>query len=257
VVYYRIRRSLVSTGWRTVVFAAGLVLVAILVGTLAEPIAFIYFPPSATVSSTPTITLTPTISLTPSITLTPTITLTPAMTNTPTVTGTPFIPIAIETKFTSLVTPNAAAVFSPLQFSLTVAKYKAVNPQTVFKNPNQKLFVTYTYDKMTNGVEWTMLWYRGEELLKYDSSTWEGGTGGRGQYELDLPAEKWLPGTYQVIFFVGMEWKTVGEFRVTGNPPNPTPTLYPSLTPTVTWTPVPTWTIRSTDTRWPSRTATK
>ena len=39
------------------------------------------------------------------------------------------------------------------------------------------------------------------------------------RYELDLPAEEWLPGTYQVIFFVGTDWKVVGEFRVTGEPP--------------------------------------
>jgi hypothetical protein len=257
VVYYRIRRSLVSKGWRTIVFAAGLILMAVMVGTVAEPIAYSYFPPSATISATPTITLTPTISLTPTITTTPTTSLTPAISNTPTVTGTPFMPATIEAQFTGKVTPNPAAVFSPLKFSLLVAKRKAVSPLTNFQNPIQKIFVTYSYDGMTNGVEWTMLLYRGEELLKYDTSGWEGGTGGGGQYELILPTEKWLPGTYRVIFFVGIEWKTVGEFRVTGNPPSPTPTTYPSLTPTVTWTPVPTWTLRSTDTRWPSQTAMK
>ncbi len=257
VVYYRIRQSLVSKGWKTIVFSAGLVLAAVLVGTLAEPVAYIYFPPSPTLSLTPTITLTPTISLTPTITKTPTITLTPAISNTPTVTGTPFIPSAIEAQFSGRVTPNPAAAFSPLQFSRAAEKFKAVNPQTVFQNPVQKLYVTYSYDGMTNGIDWTMLWYRGEELLKYETSPWEGGTGGRGQYELDLLAEKWLPGTYRVIFFVGMEWKTIGEFRVTGSPPSPTPTHYPSLTPTVTWTPRPTWTLRPTDTRWPSQTSTR
>jgi hypothetical protein len=167
------------------------------------------------------------------------------------------MPAAIEVQFTGVVTPNPAAAFSPLQFSRVVAKFKAVNPQTVFQNPIKNLFATYSYDGMTNGVEWTMLWYRGDELLKYETSPWEGGTGGRGQYELNLPAEKWLPGTYQVIFFVGTEWKTIGEFRVTGSPPKPTPTLYPSLTPTITWTPLPTWTTRPSDTRWPSQTPAK
>jgi hypothetical protein len=121
----------------------------------------------------------------------------------------------------------------------------------------EKLFVTYSYDGMTDGVEWTMLWYRGEKLLKYDTSPWTGGTGGFGQYELKLPAEEWLPGTYQVIFFVGTEWKTIGEFLVNGNPPTPTSTTYPSRTPTSTKTPVPTWTSRPTDTRWPTLTPTR
>jgi hypothetical protein len=254
VAYYRIRRRLVSAGWWKIVFAAFLILAAILVGILAEPVAFTYFPPSPTESLTSTITLTPTISLTPTITETPTITLTPAISDTPTVTGTPFLPEPIQLQFTAVVTPNPAAAFSPLQFSDKVVKFQPVNPQTVFQNPIQKLYVTYSYDGMTDGVEWTMLWYRGEELLKYDTSPWEGGTGGFGQYELDLPAEKWLPGTYQVIFFVGLEWKTIGEFRVSGSPPSPTPTPYPSFTFTFTPTLVPTWTIRPTDTRWPSPT---
>jgi hypothetical protein len=257
VVYYRIRRKLVSEGWRTIVFTAGLLLAAVLVGTLAEPVAYSYFPPSPTLSPTPTITQTPTISLTPTITKTPTITLTPAISYTPTVTGTPFMPAAIEAQFLDKVTPNPASAFSPLQFSLQVTKFKPVNPQTVFQNPVQKLFVTYSYDGMTNGVDWTLLWYRGEELLKYETSPWEGGTGGSGQYELDLPVEKWLPGTYQVVFFVGTEWKTIGDFRVTGKPPTPTPTPYPSLTPTTTRTPIPTWTLRPTDTRWPSQTPSR
>ena len=189
--------------------------------------------------------------------MTPTITFTPAVSNTPTETGTPFMPVAIEAQFTGTVTPNPAAVFSPLKFSRLVDKYQAVDPQTVFKNPLQQLFVTYSYDGLTNGVQWTLLWYRGDELLKYDTSPWGGGTGGNGKYELDLPMEKWLPGTYQVVFFLGTEWKVAGLFRVAGNPPSPTPTPYPSLTPTATWTLVPTWTIRPSDTRWPSMTPSK
>jgi hypothetical protein len=257
VVYFRIRRRLVSEGWRRIVFAAALVLAAILVGTLAEPVAYSYFPPSPTVSLTPTITLTPTISLTPTITQTPTITLTPEISYTPTVTLTPFMPAAIEVQFTGVVTPNPAAAFSPLQFSREVVNFTAVDPQTVFQNPVQKVYVTYTYDGMTDGVDWTMLWYRGNELLKYDTSPWDGGTGGNGQYILELPTEGWLPGTYQVIFFVGTEWKTIGEFRVTGSPPSPTPTPYPSLTPTSTRTFVPTWTLTPTFTRWPTATEPK
>jgi hypothetical protein len=254
VIYFRIRRRLVTVGWRRIVLAAALILAAILVGTLAEPVAYVYFSPSPTVSLTPTITLTPTISLTPTITQTPTITFTPAISNTPTVTGTPFMPDAIEAQFSGKVTPNPAAAFSPLQFAGVVENYKAVDPQTVFQNPVQKVFVVYSYDGMSDGVQWTMLWYREDELLKYDTSPWDGGTGGYGQYELDLPAEKWLPGTYQVIFFVGTDWKTIGEFRVTGNPPTPTATPYPSPTSTTTRTPVPTWTIRPSDTLWPTDT---
>ena len=252
VIYYRIRYRLVSSGWWTMVFAAALVLLAILIGIVVEPIAYIYFPPSPTITLTPTISLTPTITLSPTITETPSITLTPAISYTPTITSTPFLPDAIEVQFSGTVTPNPAAVFSPLRFSRSVDKHIAVNPQTTFQNPVQKIFVTYTYDKMTNGNQWTLLWYREGELLKYDTSPWSGGTGGSGQYELDLPAEKWLPATYQVIFFVGKEWKVVGEFRVTGALPTLSPTPFPSLTPTKTKTLLPSLTLRPSETRWPT-----
>ncbi len=252
VIYYRIRHRLVSEGWWMIVFAASLVLLAILIGIVAEPVVYIFFSPSPTISPTQTTSLTPTITETPSITETPTITLTPAVSYTPTVTGTPFLPVAIETQFSGTVTPNTAAAFSRLQFSRSVAKYQAVNPQTIFQNPLQNLFVTYTYDGMTNGVQWTMLLYRNGELLKYDTSPWGGGTGGSGEYELGLPSEEWMPGTYQVIFFVGIDWKVIGEFRVTGEPPSATPSPFPSLTPTMTFTLRPSSTPRPSDTRWPT-----
>ncbi len=168
----------------------------------------------------------------------------------------------METQFTSLVTPNPAAIFSPLVFSLVVNNHLAVKPQTVFQNPLSRVYVTYSYDGMNNGVQWTAIWYLNGQMLKYETGAWEGGTGGYGQYELDLPVDQWLSGTYQLVFFVGAEWKVLGEFRVMGDPPTATisPTASftptPSLTPSVTHTPIPSWTPRPTDTRWPSPTFT-
>jgi hypothetical protein len=260
VAYYRLRRSQVVNGWGTIVFAIFLVVIALLVAFFAEPAAYRYFPPSPTTSPTATISLTPTISQTATITETPSITETPAESYTPTITVTPFMPMAIEAQFVSTVTPNPDAVFSPLKFSRSVSSYQPVDPRTVFQNPVDKLFVTYTYDGMTNGVQWTALWYRDGELLKYDTSPWGGGTGGYGQYELDLPAEKWLPGTYQLVFFVGTDWKVIDEFRVTGAPPTVTSTVTPTITftatpvPSSTRTPLPTRTPIPTNTRWPSPT---
>ncbi|HEY5157465.1 MAG TPA: hypothetical protein VII93_05820, partial [Anaerolineales bacterium] len=209
--------------------------------------------------------MTSTISLSPTISLTPTITLTPAISYTPTATGTPFLPITIETQFKSIVTPNPAAVFSPLVFSLSVNNFQAVNPQKVFQNPLSRVFVTYTYDGMTVGVQWTAIWYQNGQLLKYETDSWDAraDTGGSGQYELALPADKWLPGIYQLVFFVGTEWKVLGEFRVMGDPPTATVTPIPSLTrtstltPSVTHTLPPSWTPRPTDTSWLSQTPTK
>jgi hypothetical protein len=257
VIYYRMRSRLAARGWWMLVFAAGLVLLAILVAIFTEPIAYVYFTPSVTMTLSPTISLTPTITLTPSRTPTFTITFTPVHSYTPTQTGTPFLPDAIESQFTGVVTPDPEAVFSPLKFSQSVENFQPVDPQTTFENPMQQVFVTYSYDKMMDGVQWTLIWYREENMLKYETSPWEGGTGGIGKYELSLPATEWLPGTYQVVFFLGSVWKTAGIFHVSGLPPSPTPTTYPTLTPTSTWTPVPTWTPHPSDTRWPSMTPPK
>ena len=263
VAYFRLSRRQVAAGWRTIVFAVALFGLAFLMGRFGEPVSYRFFPPSPSPSPTPTISLTPTMSLTPTISLTSSITPTPEISYTPTITGTPFLPIDIEAQFLSMVTPNPAAIFSPLVFSLSVNNFVPTNPQTVFQNPLDHLFVTYSYDGMADGVQWTEIWYQNHQRLKYKTGSWDSGTGGLGQDELTLPADQWLPGIYQLIFFVGSEWKVLGEFRVMGNPPtateSPTPTLTrtPTLTPTVTHTPIPSWTPRPTDTRWPSPTPTK
>lgn len=265
VAYFRLSRRQVTLGWWTVIFAVFLVGLAFLLGRYGEPISYHFFPPSPSPSPTPTVSLTPTITFTPTISMTPTITPSPEISYTPTITGTPFLPIAIEAQFNSLVTPNPAAIFSPLVFSLNVINFKAINPQTVFQNPLSRVFVTYSYDFMTVGAQWTAIWYHNGELIRFETDSWDtkAGTGGPGEYELNLPADQWLPGIYQLIFFVGTDWKVLGEFRVMGEPPtataSPTPsqTRTPSLTPSVTNTLRPSWTPRPSDTRWPSPTPTQ
>jgi hypothetical protein len=261
--YYRLRRKQMRLGWRALIFAAALTGFAFLVGRFGEPISYNFFQASPSPTSTVTISMTPSITLTPTISLTPTITPTLANSYTPTTTGTPFLPLAIETGFKSLITPNPAAKFSPLIFSLAAKNFTAINPQTVFQNPLSGIFVTYTYDGMIDGEQWTEIWYVNGKLLKYETSIWDSGTGGSGQDELTLPAEQWLPGTYQLVFFVGIEWKVLGEFRVMGIPPtatiSPTPSLTstPTMMPSATNTMLPSLTPRSTDTRWPSPTQMK
>jgi type VI secretion system secreted protein VgrG len=263
ITYYRLRKQQVYKGVRTLLFAILLAGLAFILGRFGEPLAYVYFPPSPTSSMTPTTSLTLTTSLTPTVSETPTITVTPATSYTPTVTLTPFLPIAIEVQFKSVVTPNPKGIFSPMKFSLQVNNFQPLKPQTVFQNPMSRLFVTYSYDGMTDGVQWTEIWYQNGQILNYKTLLWDSGTGGFGQDELDLPPEKWLPGTYQLIFFVGKEWKVLGEFRIVGNPPTATSSLIPSptktitLTPSMSRTPRPTRTALPTDTRWPSQTPTK
>jgi len=263
VTYYHLRRRQVALGWRAIFFAMVLLGFAFLVRGFGESVTFRYFPPSPSPSPTPTISMTPTISFTSTISLTPTITTSPEISFTPTSTGTPFLPMVIEMQLKSNVTPNPGAIFSPLVFSLKVKNFIAINPQTIFQNPLSQIYVTYTYDGMTNGTQWTAVWYLNGQLLMYKTISWDSGTGGFGQEELNLPTEKWLPGIYKLVFFVGTKWKVLGDFRVMGNPPTSTVsptssvTPTPSLTPSVSSTLYPTRTPRPTDTRWPTPTIMK
>jgi hypothetical protein len=252
IAYYRLRRRRMAEGFLTVAAGFCLAGLAFLVAQYGEPIAYTYFPPSPTFTRTLTISPTPTISLTPTITETPTITLTPAESYTPTPSSTPYLPDAIAQQFNSVVTPNPQAVFSPLLFSRRIANYQAVDPQVSFTNPVGKLYLTYSYDFMTDGVQWTLVLLRDGELVHYETSPWGSGTGGYEYDELSLPAEDWLPGLYQVVLFVGEEWKVSGDFRVVGSPPTPTPTRTPTLTPSRTRTPFPSLTPLPSDTRWPT-----
>ncbi len=258
--FFRIRRQRVSVGWRLIFFAACLGAASLLLGFYGEPVIYRYFPPSPTLTRTPTMSLTPSISLTPTITETPTITLTPLLSYTPTASLTPFLPPEIITQFQSSVTPNPEAAFSPIYFSQHISSYQAVNPATVFQNPVGRLFASYSYNNMLNGSQWTMLWYRNGTLVHTETAPWSAGSGGYGYAFWNPSPDQWQPGTYQVLIFVGVEAKSVGQFIVEGEPPTLTPTrtatitLTPTLTPSVTSTPLPTLTLTPSNTRFPTAT---
>ena len=235
--FYRLRRQRNRAGWRFLLLGVLLFGLAAWLGRYGEPVAYRYFPPSPTISLTPTITPIPSITLTPTITLSPTITNTPSVSDTPTATSTPFVPPAIEALFKSLITPNPDVVFSPLQFSTVYENFECVVPATVFVNPIRSMTACFSYNNMQDGVQWTAIWYRDGELVHFETLPWDGGTGGIGFSEWAPPPDKWSPGTYSVVIFVGLQRQTSGQFIVTGDAPTPAPTGTP--TPTTTPSPTP------------------
>ena len=208
-------------GWRRIFAAIVLGLMAWMLNSFAEPLAYSFYTPSPTPTASPTITLTPTVSLTPSITLSPTITETPSESETPTVSPTPHIPLAIEGKFTGTLTPPADAIFSAIDFSNIGLDglNRAIDPTDTFTNPVGSMFAAFSYNGLANGIQWTALWYRQNELVSFETKPWDGGTGGYGYSEWHPKAEEWLPGEYQVQLFLGYDWYQVDFFDVIGNPP--------------------------------------
>lgn len=261
--YFRKRRDLIVQGWRLLFGSILLIGLAFFLNSYAEPVIYTFYEPSATNVPTATITLTPSTTLTPTITLTPSITLTPLESNTPTTTSTPAVPMAIETSFSGLVTPDPNSVFSPLQFAKNLdPDFQPIDPDTTFKNPIKHMYGIFSFDQMMDGSQWTSLWYRDGELVYFETKPWDGGTGGYGFTDWAPDPSAWLPGNYEVQIFNGVDWKVSGQFTVTGDAPAPVPTatstFTPSITPSITpsRTQVPTKTLRPTNTTVPTRTST-
>jgi len=91
----------------------------------------------------------------------------------------------------------------------------------------------FSYAEMLPGSQWTALWFRNGELVHYETIPWDGETGGYGFTEWEAPADQFLPGTYEVQIFVGLEWKVVGQFLLQGDAPTAiaTSTLTPTTSP--------------------------
>jgi len=223
--YYRLRRSRLVAGWRTILISLILAGVTFVVSRFGEPVVYSVYRVSPTPTRPPTETVAPTITETPTPSLSPTLTPTLSESLTPTLTPTPHVPIAVEVQFSASITPPADAVFSPLRFAQGIdLAYNPIDPSQSFNNPITKMYAIFSYDKMADGVQWTALWYRDGELVYFETKPWEGGTGGFGFSDWQPMPEAWQPGNYQVHIFIGLELKVSGEFSVSGFPPTITPT---------------------------------
>ncbi len=249
--FFRKRRDRMVAGWRMLVTGIILGSIAFGLSRYAEPVVYHFYPPTATITLTTTVTTTPTISITPTITMTATVT------NTPSITDTPGLPPQIATAITSVVTPDANTIISPITFAQKINdKNQAVNPATTFANPVGHLYATFSFDKMKNGVQWTALWMRDGVQVYFESYPWNGGSGGYGYTDWNPSSSDWLPGSYEVRLFVGLDWWQSGRFTVTGQPPSPTITPTPTPSATSTRTLLPTVTITPTRTPRPTQTDT-
>jgi hypothetical protein len=234
--YFLLRQSRTIRGWRWIMLGVAFGVLGLTVQVFGRPIAYRIVPPTPTASPTATITQTPTITWTPTITATPSITLTPSITSTGTATSTPGLPETIRVLIRETVTPAEDAAFSKIQVARRMDSLnRAINPAETFENPIGRLFGAFTYNNLQNGLRWTALWYRGDELVCIETQAWDGDTGGFGFTECE--PERWLPAEYEIRMFLGERWRVSASFLVEGEPPTPIPT--PSQTPTASNTPTP------------------
>ena len=232
--FFLLRRERIRQGWRFIIFSFILAGLALLVQFEGREVGYLLITPTPSITPTASITPTSTITQTATITTSPTITDTPTITATPSDTPTPMLPEDITVLFVETVTPNPEAVFSPIQVARRLnALNQAINPSEEFENPVSILFGAFSYDYLADGVRWSAIWYRGEEVVCFESMPWDGGTGGYGFTECSI--DQWEPGEYEIQLFLGEAWKISTRFTITGAPPTFTPT--PTTTATSSATP--------------------
>ncbi len=208
--FYHKRQILVIHGWRLVLLAIVLVFGAFLLKKVGEPAVYQYFPPSPTITRTPTITITPTITLTPSQTYTPTITLTLAQTYTPA------LPEQVQATIKTPVGVDTSAVFSPITFSTKVEGGVVVDTQNNFELPVKTIYGGFSYDRMALGLQWSAVWLYEGEIVCMETKEWTYAPGGYGYTDCTRPEADWQPGDYEVQIFVGQTWKNSGTFTIQG-----------------------------------------
>ena len=254
--YFRFRQQQLSRSWRNLFFGAFLFIFAAWLFFLGEESAYKIFPVTNTPSPSATHVPSMTSTIEATVTPTPSITQTLQFTYTASPSPIPVLPQSISALFVSEVTPNPNTLFSPLVFSkgLNLETYNTSDEAILFQNPVNQIFVTFSYDQMLSGVQWTVLWYRQGELVNIESILWDGATGGLGFAEWAPDAEEWLPGSYQVQIFVGQQVVVVGDFVVEGEALTSTSTMTATETHTATFTATLSPTMTATHTRFPTDT---
>jgi type VI secretion system secreted protein VgrG len=225
--FFKKRQDLIERGWRLVVLTLILGAIAFVLVRFGEPVAYRYFPPSPTITRTPTITTTPTITLTLRETYTPTITLTLAQTYTPA------LPDVVQTAIKTPVGVDNNAIFSVIEFSTQIDKGVLFNTTDVFNLPISQMYAGFSWDKMALGVQWSAVWLYEGEVICFESEPWKDSTGGYAGYSdacnSQLTPDQWKPGNYEVQIFVGQTFKTSGRFLIAGGDQvEPTPSLTPT-----------------------------
>lgn len=135
----------------------------------------------------------------------PSPTLTPAATSTsipptPTTAGSP-------------VPAPASVQMGPIAFTTQVSdRREPVSPTTVFSETVNRVYATFPYSGMQNGLVWTQVWYFNDVEFSRGEETWEWGIDDR-SYVFTKPVGA---GDYRLELYVNDELVTSGAFVVRG-----------------------------------------
>lgn len=218
--FYQVRRRRVTRGWRFIIIgvAIGLVATAELIFGMEAAARLgsgIAAPPDDLVDNVSTAAVTATITRTPQDTATPSIT------PSPTERGTPTLPDGLADQFAESVTPDARALFGPIDVATEII-YPARPGEEEFDSVEGPLYGLFSYDYLELGVRWTAVWIWENEVICVESKPWDGGRGGWGYTECE--PDRWPPGEYFIHMFLGEEWWISVEFTILNAAVTQTPT---------------------------------
>jgi hypothetical protein len=120
----------------------------------------------------------------------------------------------------------------PIAFASQVTdRREPTNAATVFSDTVRRVYATFPYNGMRNGLDWTQVWYFNDAEFSRDEENWEWGSTDR-SYVFTKPVGA---GDYRLELYVNDDLVASGEFTVRGpvaiggpeTPENPEPSETP------------------------------
>jgi hypothetical protein len=182
--------------------------------------------PTATPTLTPTPTLPPELIPTQLPTAIPP---TPESSPTPTIPANiPPLPIAATPGFPLYyITPVSELLANPDTLVGFIKFGSKINDDYTLKDEQsyfdlaflqeiKEIVGVFTYTGMTSGVQWTIAWYRDDQLLAVETQVWDGPEAGYGFLDFNPyeTGQEWLAGEYRVQIYLTNEFAVESFFTV-------------------------------------------
>lgn len=133
-------------------------------------------------------------------------------------------PIAPATQPSTLSSPTAVrspvpgpvdAKMGPIDFATQITNRRdPISPTTTFSNTVNRVYATFPYSGMQNGLRWTQVWYFENDEYSRGEGSWEWGTDDRSFVFTKLVGA----GDYRLELYVNEELVASGGFTVLGPP---------------------------------------
>jgi len=118
-------------------------------------------------------------------------------------------------QFTPTASLQDDTTLGTLFFSTSVDdQYKAINPGRTYSEGFFTLYATFAYDGMENGMAWSWVWMRDEQVISGGNELWNYGSDGPGYVFLN-PEDGFAAGQYTLGIWVNGKLMAESNFQIT------------------------------------------